>query len=545
MNLFEQIETIASKQKMVSVLSQLENIRLANHERDYLDILVLGQFKAGKSSFINHLLSNNLLPTGVLPVTAIITRVSYGSETKAVVSYFDENREEITINRLTEFISETENPENNKKVSVVDVFLPAMKPLHPIRLVDTPGLGSIFTHNSKVTHHWMGRIKAAIVVISAVQPLSENDVKLIAEAAEQSPKVYILLSKTDLVAANELIQISHFIKDKLQSTFQHDFELFPYSINGSGADLKQAILDKIFNPLAKTSKQVQQEVYHHKLHFLAKKAISYLEINLKVLRQKEDERKQLESQIIDETLNLKYIRQELTQIGNSYKEATRDLLKALLLEKHTQKLSKELSDSLTREFDTWHGNLAKVTHQYEKWIRETMITTIKQVELYEWKNIAGHPGEAYHHFNSYLKNFRERLNQNIKKILNIDMPAGQIEIKVTPLQSPPIHISRTFDSHIDMLWFFVPMPIFKKRIKKHFLNEIPYEIEKNSYRLIAQLTDNINRIIDEMQQQAINYVSHELESLATAITLHQNDESDVQQMIEKLTKAVSTKTKQP
>jgi len=542
MKLFEQIETIATSQNMVAVLSRLEAIRLAGGERDYLDVLVLGQFKAGKSSFINHLLSNDLLPTGVLPVTAIITRISYGIEPEAGVNHFDGSHQPVAINRLSEFISESENPENNKEVSVVDVFLPAMKLLHPVRLVDTPGLGSIFAHNNEVTRNWMGRIKAAVVVISAVQPLSENDVKLIAEAVEQSPKVYILLSKTDLVATDELDQISAFIKTKLQSTFSHDFELFPYSINGSGNELKQRILDKIFISLAKTSKEVQQEVYHHKLHFLAKKAISYLEINLIVLQRKEEERKQLESQIIDETLNLKYLKQELNQIGNSYKATTRDLLKKLLLEKHTGKLSRELSDSLVRDFDTWNGNLAKVTRQYEKWIRETMVTTIKRVELDEWDSIAGHPKEAYNHFSSYLKNFRERLNQNIKKILNIDMPKGQIEINVSPLQSPPVHISRTFDSHIDMLWFIVPMPIFRKHFKKHFLSEIPHEIEKNSYRLIAQLTDNINRIIDEMQQQAVSYVSHELESLATAITRHQTDKSDIKQMIEALTTALKTKT---
>ena len=542
MTLFEQIETIASGQNMVAILSRLKEIRLSGGERDYLDVLILGQFKAGKSSFINHLLSNELLPTGVLPVTAIITRISYGVTTEAAVSHLDESHQPVDINRLSEFISETGNPENKKEVSVVDVFLPAMKLLHPVRLVDTPGLGSIFAHNNKVTRNWMGRIKAAIVVISAVQPLSENDVKLIAEATEQSPKVYILLSKTDLVATDELAQISDFIKEKLQSTFNHDFEICPYSIHENGGQFKQQILDKIFIPLAKTSERVQQEVYRHKLQFLARKTIGYLEINLKVLQRKEEERKQLESQIIDETLNLKYLKQELNQIGNSYKVATRDLLKKLLLENHTDKLSRELSNSLARDFDTWNGNLAKVTHQYEKWIRETMVSTIKQVELDEWNSIAGHPKEAYNHFSSYLKNFRGRLNQNIKKILHIDMPEGQIEINVSPLQSPPVHISRTFESHIDMLWFIVPMPLFRKHFKNHFLSEIPHEIEKNSYRLIAQLTDNINRIIDEMQQQAVSYVSHELKSLATAITQHQTDESDIKQMIETLATALKSKT---
>ncbi len=541
MDIFNQIKTIATAQKMDSVLNQLEEINLAHKEHDYLDVLVLGQFKSGKSSFINNLLNINHLPTGVLPVTAIITRICYAPEPKAVVSHFDNSKQTIGIDRLSEFISEKENPENIKEVSVVDVFLPQVKSLHPVRLVDTPGLGSIFTHNTDVTRNWLGKIKAAIVVISAVQPLSENDVALLKEALQQSPKVYVLLSKTDLVGNEELQQIEGFVKEKLHKTFNIDFKLFPYSIHRATPTLRQSVYDNIFSPLSSASESVQQEVYLHKLNFLAQKTIGYLKISLTMLRQKEEDRKKLEMQIVDETLNLKYLKQELLQIGNSYKEDTRVFLKKLFLEKHTRQLTEALSTDLSKQFDTWEGNLAKVTQQYEKWIRATMISTIKQVELTEWDTIASHPDEARKHFNSYLKNFRERLNRNIKKILNIDMPFGDIEIKAAPLQSPPIHISRTFDSHIDMLWFLVPMPVFRKAVKNHFLNEIPHEIEKNSYRLIAQLTDNINRIINEMQQHAINYVSHELKSLSVAITKHRQDENEIRQMIATLEPEIKTK----
>jgi GTP-binding protein EngB required for normal cell division len=233
MNLFEVIETIATKQNMVSVLKQLEEIRAACHEKDLFDLLILGQFKAGKSSFINQFLGSNLLPTGVLPVTAIVTRIRFGEKQKAVIHYFNHKKEEIAPARLWEFVTENENPENKKKVSVVDLYVPDIKHLNPLRLVDTPGIGSILNHNSLVTHSWLGKIKAAIVVISAVQPLSDNDVTLIREAMEQSPKVYILLSKTDLVTGQELDQIITFINNKLQKflTAPSSFFLFPFKTN--------------------------------------------------------------------------------------------------------------------------------------------------------------------------------------------------------------------------------------------------------------------------------------------------------------------------
>lgn len=540
MTLLEQIETVGAEQNLSAVLNQLQEIKTTFQERTFLDILVLGQFKAGKSSFINSLLQNNFLPTGVLPVTAIITRVSYGKNPNAIIYHFDGSRQTVSLDKLPLFISEKSNPENIKEVSVVDVFIPEMEAFIPIRLVDTPGLGSIFSHNSKVTQSWFGKIKAAIVVISATQPLSESDLELIDKAYHQTPEVAILLSKTDLISSSELSEMSTFIKAQLLKKFNLKPELFPYSINGSAKLYGQQLSKALFLPLASNSAVIQQEVYHHKLNLLGHKTLGYLKINLETLRQNNKERKILLSRIIDESLNKKYILKDLTQIGISYQDTTRPLLQTLFLNKHTEQLTKKLSDDLISSFDLWRGNLSKVTQQYEKWIRETMVKTIKEIEIEEWDKIEEHISEAYNHFNIFLTNFRERLNQNIKKTLNIDMPVGKIGIEASPLQSPPIHISRTFDSHIDMLWFIVPMPLFRKKFRDHFLKEIPFEIEKNSYRLIAQLTNNINKIIDEMQQRSVSYITDELDDLTTALSSHSWDENKIVKIIESIEKELST-----
>src|SRR5271156_6992618 len=54
---------------------------------DKLHLAVLGQMKRGKSSFINALLGAEILPTGVLPVTAIITEIKYGAVPEATIVY--------------------------------------------------------------------------------------------------------------------------------------------------------------------------------------------------------------------------------------------------------------------------------------------------------------------------------------------------------------------------------------------------------------------------------------------------------------------------
>src|ERR1035438_5622620 len=47
-------------------------------EEESLNVAILGRFKAGKSSFLNHLFGKPLLPVGVVPVTTVVTVIEYG-----------------------------------------------------------------------------------------------------------------------------------------------------------------------------------------------------------------------------------------------------------------------------------------------------------------------------------------------------------------------------------------------------------------------------------------------------------------------------------
>ncbi len=126
---------------MVSLHRPLQACQGLISDNQLIDIAVLGQFKAGKSSFINSLVGKAVLPVGVIPVTTVITRIQYGKKERAVVSYFDGTREEVGIDQLDHFTSEAKNPSNVKNVEVVDIELPILGNYPGLRLVDTPGPG--------------------------------------------------------------------------------------------------------------------------------------------------------------------------------------------------------------------------------------------------------------------------------------------------------------------------------------------------------------------------------------------------------------------
>lgn len=91
-----------------------------------VDLAILGQFKAGKSSLLNALLGQDVLPVGVLPATAVVTRLGYGPQPRATVRRLSGESFDVPLSRLAEFVTEQENPENAKEVALVDVELPAL-----------------------------------------------------------------------------------------------------------------------------------------------------------------------------------------------------------------------------------------------------------------------------------------------------------------------------------------------------------------------------------------------------------------------------------
>ena len=78
-------------------------------------------------------------------------------------------------------------PSNQKNVEVVDVELPSLEGYAGLRLVDTPGLGSIFKYHMETSENWLPEVGAALLAISSDRPLAENDLQLIRDLRRSIP----------------------------------------------------------------------------------------------------------------------------------------------------------------------------------------------------------------------------------------------------------------------------------------------------------------------------------------------------------------------
>src|SRR5208282_1104239 len=242
-DILDRIAALAGELKLANLQPQIAACRNQLGDSDRIDVAVFGRFKAGKSSFLNHLTGRDALPIGVVPLTAVITRLRFGPLERATVKFLDGAAKEIPIEEIHCFAGEKENPDNQKQVASVEVDLPALQPFAPLQFVDTPGLGSAFTHNTEAALNWLPNVGAALVAVSCDAPLSERDLALLDELRRHTPKIVLLLTKADLLAEPQRIEVLNFVRQQLHQKWDGDLPVFFYSIRPALSDLKTKLRD--------------------------------------------------------------------------------------------------------------------------------------------------------------------------------------------------------------------------------------------------------------------------------------------------------------
>jgi ribosome biogenesis GTPase A len=111
-------------------------------------VACVGQFKRGKSTLLNALVGQEVLPSGVVPVTTVPTILRSGERLEARVRTEAAEWQAIPAGAVEEYVSEEKNPQNAKGVAAIEVFLPSPLLSTGMCLVDTPRLGSVFAANA-------------------------------------------------------------------------------------------------------------------------------------------------------------------------------------------------------------------------------------------------------------------------------------------------------------------------------------------------------------------------------------------------------------
>jgi len=187
------------------------------------NLAILGQFKRGKSTLLNALLGEEVLPTAVLPLTAIPTFIHAGEQFQATAHFEDgrppEQGEGGGLAEVRSFLSrcvtEQGNPENRLGLSYVELAHPAPLLRGGVVLIDTPGIGSTFLHNTELTLNFLPQCDAALFIVSADPPITEVELEFLKAARNKIGRIFFVLNKVDYLADEERAEAAGFLRQVL------------------------------------------------------------------------------------------------------------------------------------------------------------------------------------------------------------------------------------------------------------------------------------------------------------------------------------------
>ena len=180
----------------------IESLGQSIRQLDDLFLLVIvGEFNAGKSAFINALLGEKLLKEGVTPTTSQITILRHGET------------------------SQSSLVEEGHTLMLFPVDL-----LSELSIVDTPGTNAVIRQHEELTTHFIPRADLVLFVTSVDRPFTESERAFMAQIRDWGKKVVIILNKTDLLQdETELNQVLDFVRDNAHLLLGSTPEIFPVS----------------------------------------------------------------------------------------------------------------------------------------------------------------------------------------------------------------------------------------------------------------------------------------------------------------------------
>lgn len=228
--------------------------KLASHT---FNLLVVGQFNRGKTTLINALIGEPLLPVGVIPLTSVVTVLSYGDTAAIKVCFEDGRCVEAAPAGLGEYVTEKGNPHNVKGVREVAVSYPSPWLKDGVRLVDTPGIGSIYSHNTDLAYRYLPQADAVLFLLSADQPVSQAECDFLRDVREYAQRIFFLLNKADYLSESELQDAVAFAQSTIAEAMGHEAFIAPISarlalegkLTGSAEVIEKSLLPLFFTTL--------------------------------------------------------------------------------------------------------------------------------------------------------------------------------------------------------------------------------------------------------------------------------------------------------
>ena len=466
-----------------------------------ISVAVLGRFKAGKSSFLNHFLGRSFLPVGVVPVTAAVTVIRFGTHEEARVHHRDGRDTQVSLDVIGSYISEKENPENAKEVGLITVELPELRRFRGLQFVDTPGLDSALSHNTQAALAWLPHAGLALVAVSVDPPLSQRDIDLLKSLYRYTPKVAVLLTKVDLLSEPELEEVIEYVHAQLSRNFPGTPQVFPYSTKPGFEHLREALEAELAGGTLERFAEERESILMRKIDTLLGELSDFLALSLKSAEVLQSERQALNEQLLGEKEALDDVKSVIRLLAqNASAGARADISQRL--EAHQGEVESALFAAFESEFPKWTRSLGTMRRSFEDWLASALRDELTALSDRHRDSLLEPLRQVRQQTFRVLQQFRDRLSDRAMRGFGVPLRTTETEIDVVEPSAPSVRIGRVFDRNWEVLSPILPAFAIEAVVRRHFERSIPYLVEQNLSRLGAQWEESINGALWGVEKEA-------------------------------------------
>jgi GTPase Era involved in 16S rRNA processing len=498
------------------------------------NLAVLGQFKRGKSTLLNALLGDDLLPTDILPVTAIPTFIKAGTQLGGAVYFFDRPEPEVfslsgersLADFLNDFVTEAGNPHNQKQVSRVEISHPAELLRQGVVLIDTPGVGSTLKHNTEVAHQILSQCDAALFLVSPDPPITEMELEYLRQIKQRLPRTFYLLNKIDFLDEEEQLTSLRFLAEQLSRFYSAAPQVMPISARrGLQARLAgdetgwrksgmQLVEQNLIDFFAREKQQTLNQAVRQRSQDLLNEAEMQLQLSLEALKLPEEELQ----------ARLAQFREALPAIEREQQAAADvlagDLKRAIgMLSEQTEDLRTRAKQQILAQVEV-HLDSVEDAEQMERLGQQTVATEMSQFFPPEMNAI----GERIRREATELL----RLNQQRSNALIEQVRQTAAELFAIPYQAPvaensyamfeaPAWSNELFTSDMDPLGQKLSRKLFTAKFRRRrTVKRLREESRKLLNQNVAQIDWAIRKSLDESFRQFEVKLREQLEKTISA-----------------------------
>ena len=184
-------------------------------------LVVMGEIKKGKSSFVNSMLGHDVLPTGNEIATSVVFKLLYGTEERYTVFFLPKTDDphsappplDIAKDAVRDYGTEVGNPRNEKNVAFISIEIPSALLKTGLVIIDTPGVGGLYRRHRAVTFEYAPNADGIIFAVDSVEAMiGSTEVKFLHDLVRITKHITFVQTKTD---AADLTQVDAYRKRNL------------------------------------------------------------------------------------------------------------------------------------------------------------------------------------------------------------------------------------------------------------------------------------------------------------------------------------------